>query len=79
VYAATEEAADALYTTLSWVKASDETTQTDFPGILNAGALFSETSRLGTTPPALRQINTFDEFKVGSHLPLILRPHADVQ
>ncbi|KAF2802048.1 uncharacterized protein BDZ99DRAFT_469094, partial [Mytilinidion resinicola] len=63
VYASNEAAAEALYTTLSWIKASDTTVQDYFPKILAAGDLSSETSKVGTTPAVLKQIKPFDEFK----------------
>jgi hypothetical protein len=69
IYTTTEAAADLLFTALSWVKTSEDTLLAAFPNILAAGNLFSETSRIGPVAPALRPINNFADFKVGSTYP----------
>ena len=72
VYASNEAVAEALYTTLSWIKASDASVQTDLPEILGLGILSSETPKVGATPAALKQIQSFAEFKVCGRLFLLL-------
>ena len=84
VYASKEAVAETLYTTLSKITASDASVQTVFSEILShgisRGILSSETPKVGATPAALKEIQSFAEFKVcGRLLLLLVRQCADVQ